>query len=103
MEDYDLLLPSIQEFNLLSQNALLTTRLSAIFIFIYMFLNHATVKESIQDKAVQKANKQKRSEVLYLPVYLTEMSPWKYVQGSVHKPWSLWTPHKISKVYVEDH
>lgn len=86
MEDHDLLLSSIQEFNLLSQNALLPTRLSAIYIFIYMFLSHDTVKESIQDKAVQKANKQKTSEVLYLPVYLTEMSHRKSVQGSVHKP-----------------
>lgn len=61
MENHDLHLPSIQEYKHLSQNTALTNRLSAIYIFIHVFCNHVTVQQRIQDKAVQKANKQKTS------------------------------------------
>jgi len=45
MEDHDLHQPSTQEFELLSQNIALTTKLSGIYIFIYVFSNHVTVQE----------------------------------------------------------
>lgn len=98
MEDHDLHLPSMQTH--LSQDATLTTRLSAFYIFILVFCNHATLQERIQDKAIQKTNKQKTSQVS-LPHRNVTLDICAELCAQAIK--SLRAPHKIRKVYVKGH
>lgn len=98
MEDHDLHLPSMQTH--LSQGAALTPRLSAIHISILVFCNHVTLQERIQDKAIQKTNKQKTSQVS-LPHRNVTLEICAELCAQVIK--SLRASHKLRKAYVKGH